>query len=193
MSDIEKVLKIDVPQEITSPALTGRPNSRYTPDVARNILIDIATTPENISDICKKYGTSKQTVSIWRAVNEQFLNAYMRACRYRSIEFADEMHEDFKRLEKDMEDPNADYRKLGIKSVHLDRKYRHKEWWMSKFNRQLFGDKIEVDQNVNINPVKSRETAWTELSGTIQDASYTEGTQQDPGHDVVDDPDGLLE
>ena len=178
MSDTSKVLKIDVPKEITSPALVGRP-SKYTPEIARSVLIDIATTPDNISDICKKYDITKQTLSIWRAVNSQFLDAYMQACKYRSIEFADEMHEDFKRLEKDMDAPDADFRKLGVKSVHLDRKYRHKEWWMSKFNRPLFGDKLEVDQNVNINPVKSRETAWNELSGNVTDAQYTTVEQQD--------------
>lgn len=70
---------------------------------------------------------------------------------------------------------DTDPRILSARSNWFDRKWRHREWLMSKFNRQQFGDKLDIDQTLTVNPSEAREEAWKRA----QQAEYTEYTEPD--------------
>lgn len=152
---------IDVPNTITDNPHTkgGRP-PKYTPELARSILIDIATTAKPIKQIAQAHGVSEQVFFYWRSVSPQFLECCLRANAQRAVTYADKLESDVQKLEAEIEDTDADPRVLNVKSSHFDRKWRHREWLMAKWNRRIFGDKLDIDQTVTVNPSELREQAW---------------------------------
>lgn len=164
-------LDIKPPHQLKPPASTGRPTV-YTKELAQSILIDIATSGETIENIAKKHGINKLTFYRWVLINEAFCNAHLRALENRAIVLSGNITEDLADLAKIVENEDKDPRDRHVRLQYFDKKWNHLQWLMSKYNRKLFGDKLEVDQNVTINPTEAREQAWQQHRAV--EAEYTE-------------------
>jgi hypothetical protein len=151
----------------------GRP-SKYTPELANKILVEIATTTIPVADIAVNCGIPEGTFYAWLSINESFHEEYVRALENRAIVMAAAAERDMLRMDAICNDFNQDPKWQNVQTSWFDRKWRHREWFMSRFNRRLFGDKLEVDQTLTVNPTEAREQAWAIYKEKSEAVEYKE-------------------
>ena len=166
MNDLPKA-----PALIKDTPSTGRPTV-YSKDMADKLLADIATTSDNMDTIVQRYGISKPTFYLWVMINEDFSNCFSRALENRALVYGDTMVSDINELEDYIHNESNDPRIMHARIQLHHRKAGTYQWLMSRYNRQVYGDKLDIDQHVTVEPAKQREEAWTQH--TAEDATYTE-------------------
>jgi hypothetical protein len=149
--------------------------SSYDRNVMQLILIDLASTTDPMYKIIDRYGVPEKTVNWWRAVSGDIAAAWRMAWRSRADLLADQLHKESDELDQVTDDEFSDPRLMMSKLKKFDIKWRHKEWLMGKMNRNHYGDKLAVDNNVTVNNTELRESAWNKYR-TISDAEYTNVT-----------------
>ena len=161
MDTVQSILT-DIPKEIPTDNTRGRPLA-YSPKIAYDILLDVATTSDNIDAITKRYGTTKPTFYHWLMLNEQFLNCYQRALENRAhvmgADYMQELQDLDDYVTKSPDDPREKHARIQVKRA----KYQFGQWLMSKYNRSMYGDKLDVAQTITIEPQQLRTTAWEEI------------------------------
>lgn len=163
----EKELK--VPQIIK----TNYNLQHYNPDIMQAIILDIATTNDSIDDIIAKHGQKKTTVYLWRSISVQLMNAWRAAKRHRTHVIADTYESEVAILDAQVEN-DEDYKRTSNRIRRFDRVWSHNEWFLSRHNRQDYGDKVETDVHMDISPAKARDDAYNAHQGDIppEDAEY---------------------
>ena len=146
--------------------------STYDRDLMRLILIDLASTTDPMYKIVDRYGVSEYALNWWRASSSELAQAWRIAWKSRTDTLADQLHKESDELDQVTDDEESDPRLMMSKIKKFDVKWRHKEWLMGKMNRSHYGDKMEIDNNVNVNNTELREFAWNK-SRAISDAEYT--------------------
>ena len=146
--------------------------SSYNPDIMQSIIIDIATTPDKIETIIKRHGQSTSSVYLWRSLSRPLMDSWRAAVKHRTHIVADKFEEEVAILDDQVENDD-DYKKTSNRIRRFDRVWSHREWQMSRMNRQDFGDKVEVDQNLTVNPAKARDDAYNAFQANPPtDADY---------------------
>ena len=147
------------PVQLKPPAKTGRPTP-YTKKIADNILLQVSTTTKPIAEIANDNGISDPTLYNWIGINQEFFSAYLRALEIRSIAEVAGVDGLLSQLVDYIEHSNVDAREKHVRIQSLRLRIEQIRWKVSKHNRRLYGDKIEVDQQVTINPQDARADAW---------------------------------
>ena len=150
---------IHLPQSLPRKSQYGPP-SKYTPQLAQAILADIATTPNTIEQCCNDHGIDKHTWYAWMSVSADINNAMQRACAAKATVYAHEMALETAEMDILMQNQDIDPRYLNNRSTWYDKKWRWRTWLMERWNRRLYGNKLDIDQTVTVNPSELREQAW---------------------------------
>ena len=146
---------------------------RYNPEIMQSIILDIATTADPVDAIIKKHKQAKTTVYMWRGLSVQLMNAWNHAMKLRTHVKADTFEDDVTTLDTAIDGKDADYRIVGNKIRRFDKVWHHREWFLSRYNRDFFGDKVEVDNNLTISPAKARDDAYNAFQANPPtDADY---------------------
>ena len=181
--DNADVSALTVPEKLTVTKTTRTTIShlsKYNPDKMQKIIQDIATTVIPIEDIIKNQGLKQSSVYWWRALSPQILEAWRVARAHRTHIMADDLEKEISVLRVAVDEQDGDPRVNNNKIRFFDRSWHHKEWQMSKANRRDFGDKMEIDSRVTINPAEARNAAW-EAHRTASPAEYEEVAPPPPG------------
>jgi len=153
----QHIKNLSVPQ-----AVSNYYNSHvaYDQNVVQNIILQVATTSEPVDDIISKNGVKPATLRYWRSLSPELLTSWQAAMSHRAHAIADKLGSDIKDLETTVADEDSDPRQQGNKIRAFDIKWRHREWLMSKINREAYGDKVEVDNNITVSPAAEFAKAW---------------------------------
>jgi len=157
-----------VPQSIKSSIA----KQHYNPVTVQKIIIDVATTMDPVENICKKYNINASTIGIWRMSDSRLMTAWRTAMAARAHAMADKMESEINGLEAIVDNKDEDTRYKATKVKTFDVKWRHREWLMKSINKRDFGDNIQQDINVNVNPVEQRAKAW-QLHQGVKEADVT--------------------
>ncbi len=163
---------IQPPQQLKDKPTTGRPTV-YSKQLAHDILFDIATSSDPLDKIAKKHSITSVTFWRWTLINEQFCNAYIRALENRTLVESDGADAEIAKLLDYINNHDDDPREKHVRTGGIRLKLEHMRWKLSKYNRQLFGDKLEVDQHLTVEPAQERADAWA-LAQQAQDTDYKE-------------------
>jgi hypothetical protein len=158
-------------KELLVPASVKTPFGlqHYDARKMQSIILEIATTTDTIDNIVKRHGLAKTTVYLWRSVSVQLLNTWRTAVRHRTHAVADEFEGEVQILNNQVENDD-NYKRTSNRIRRFDRVWGHRQWFMSRYNRQDFGDKVDIEQNITIAPAKAREEAYT----TFQNAQVAD-------------------
>lgn len=128
----------------------GRP-SDYNEEVASKIIFELSTTRKGLVAICQADGMpSPPTVYRWIHSNESFRNDYARAKEAQAellgeeiLAISDDSDKDtIQTLNGEIENREWTSRsKLRVEA---------RKWLMSKLHPKRFGDKLDIDANVNV-------------------------------------------
>jgi len=160
-------MDIQPPNQLKPTPTTGRP-TKYTPEMANNILLDIATTVTPIDKVSQQHGITDRTLYRWILESEDFCRLYMRALENRALVYASDITQDLSKLKDICDDESKDPRFQNVQTGYFDKKWRHLEWMMERFNRQVFGQKLDIDQHLTVEPQQLRTTAWEEVQAEQQ-------------------------
>ena len=165
---INELDKLSVPQFVGKNVY-----NRYDPDTMLNILKAVATTKDTVNVICDRFGVKENTVYWWRALSDDILKAWKHAMYLRTHILADQIEEEGVKLDQDCDDSSKDPREQTVKIKRYDVRTRHRQWFMSRVNRQDYGDNVQIESNVTITAAETRENAWNKAR-EVQDAIYTD-------------------
>jgi hypothetical protein len=126
-----------------------------------------------MAKIAQKHGITRKTIYYWILINEQFCDAYLRALENRALVYGGEMLEDLGDLERYVQNEENDPRNMHARIQLFHRKSGAYQWLMTKYNRKVFGDKLDVDATVTVQPAEQRAQAW-QIARKLQEAEYTE-------------------
>ena len=132
---IEKLFNdIDLPEDI-SPQKGKK--SKYTPQLAVNLLVDIATDgSRTIEQIANDCGIAGKTVHLWGLYSDMFLQGYHRAQEMRQ----DAKIRDLERLETEMDtyidNEENDTREKGIRIQRYRTRALSRQWEASRLNKR---------------------------------------------------------
>jgi hypothetical protein len=158
-------------KELLVPASVKTPFGfeHYNPRIMQSIIIDIATTKDPVQKIIARHGQASRTVYLWRSVSSQLLQSWRAAMRHRTHTVADDFETEVQTL-NDQVETDDNYKRTSNRIRRFDRVWGHRQWFMSRYNRQDFGDKVDIEQNITIAPAKAREEAYT----TFQNAQVAD-------------------
>jgi transposase-like protein len=158
-------------KELLVPASVKTPFGfqHYDPAIMQRIILDIATSRQPVKQIIKSHGMADGTVYLWRSVSSQLLSAWRAAMRHRTHTVADDFETEVQELNNQVENDD-NYKRTSNRIRRFDRVWGHRQWFMSRYNRQDFGDKVDIEQNITIAPAKAREEAYT----TFQNAQVAD-------------------
>jgi len=174
IDDENFVHNLKVPEYIKTPAHFGN-TSTYNKNIAQQIIIDVASTNKPVDKIAEEYGVAERKLYVWMSISEPLKQVWLRALECRTIVSASSMENDISQLETVCNDRNEDPRYQHALSGSFDRKWRHREWFMAKLNRKLFGDSKDIGVNITVNTVELRQAAWDKHR--VQEAEYTEANE----------------
>lgn len=158
-----ELAKLKVPQKIGAERYV-----RYSADLMSSVIMAVATTKDSIDVICDHLGVKKTTVYWWRAASKEILNAWKYAMYLRTHILAESIESEGETLDEDCDDVTKDPREQTVKIKRFDVRTRHKQWFMSRVNKQDYGDNVQIDSNVTITAAESREKAWTKARDIIE-------------------------
>lgn len=144
-------------------------NFTYNPEKMQSIIIQIATTNIPIEKIITNHDLNVKTVYYWRAVSSPLFSAWRAAMRHRTHAIAERFEPEVEKLDAQVENDD-NYKRTSNRIRRFDRVWSHRQWFMSRYNRQDFGDKVDIEQNITIAPAKAREEAYT----TFQNAQVAD-------------------
>ena len=162
---------IQAPKQLKPTPDTGRPTA-YNQDTAQAILDTIATTDKNVETIAEEHGITARTFCRWLLINEEFCHAYRRAMGNKALILGESITNDIENLKKTVDRDDIDTKWQTNQLGYFDKKWRHLEWFMGKYNREMFGDKLDMTAEVSLQPAQAREEAWKLASR--REAEYTE-------------------
>ena len=134
--------------------------SKYTIQLAVNILVDIATDgSRTIEKICNDNGIAGKTVHLWSLYSEQFLQCYHRAQELRQ----DAKIRDLERLESDLDtyidNEENDTREKGIRIQRYRTRALSRQWEASRLNKR-YQEKTQQDTTITVDHADLRAQAW---------------------------------
>ena len=147
--------------------------TKYNKTMAESLLTTIATQSTTIKEIAENHGITKDTMYRWILINEQFSDSYLHALELRAMVEVDTADSEVADLMHYIDNSNDDPRKVHTKIQGTRIRLEQLRWKASKYNRRVFGDKLEVDQHLTVEPAKERETAWAAHKQAAE-AEYTE-------------------
>ncbi len=169
---IEKLFNdIDLPEAISP--VKGK-QSKYTPQRAVNILVNIATdgsrTIERIANDC---GIDGKTVHLWALYSDMFLLGYHRAQEMRQ----DAKIRDIERLETEL-DTYIDNNENDVreKNIRIQR-YRTRtmtRFWEASRTSARYQEKTQQDTNVTVNQADLRAQAWEQVHNAPKEIPHEE-------------------
>ena len=129
----------------------GRPPIPYDAEIAEAICEEVASSTTYLQDICKSNPLFPciGVVRKWLINNDDFNAMYMRALEQRMLLFADEVLEISDNANADVRivydrrgEPRAEIDGEAIRRSQL--RAENRKWLVSKFNRKIFGDNIDI-------------------------------------------------
>jgi len=132
---------------------TGRP-SKLTEEIKKNIFDCLVVDGLTVDKTCDKCGISKTTFYNWFNDDEEFLNfsARLREVKaHKHIQEADSIIDDIIALDASKEDKEVMKFELNKLRAVYDMKLR----LAGKYNRQVYGEKLDSDVTSNGKEVKS--------------------------------------
>jgi len=119
----------------------GRPTD-YTPELAAKICRAIASNALSIKKLCAKYDDfpHHDTINEWLGIYDSFSDQYLVAKEKQAILIADSLWDKVDNLPAITEEMNK-----------FDREFRYQQWHLSKLAPKQFGDKKQIQQEMNIN------------------------------------------
>lgn len=137
---------------------TGQP-SKYTPELAKKILEELATDSlRTVDKICENNGINKDTMHMWKLYIPAFSDAYYRAKSSRADTDVEELDRELQDLADIIrDDGEMDAREKHVRIQLFHRMMQHKHWTASKLS-----DKYRDTPGVQINIDASgmRAAAW---------------------------------
>ncbi len=143
--------------------------TKYTEEIAGEILKDIANTPDSIETICKKHGIVCKTWYNWISSNREYgingdraplLQWHMRALGYQAVAKFGDIATKQDEIDQIIDNPDIPYRDKDIAIRWFQARSKANEFYIKKANPRLFGDRIEVESTHTIKPADAREQAW---------------------------------
>ena len=135
--------------------MAGR-KSKYNEEVASEILRRFASG-EKLTAICKPDRMpSRITVFNWKSAHPGFAKAYEEATESHTEALLDKLHE----LVMSCDDKSA--KSAKVKADYIT-------WFVSKLNRAKYGDKIDIQHNVNIDISKTLQEAMSRMQSLGHD------------------------
>jgi len=159
-----------LPQFLKEPATTGRP-TKYTPELASTLLIDIATSPDSVYDICKRHGVNEVTINAWKLFDSAFSTAYERARQLRADVLADSGAGDLRKLEEYIYNEENDPRHMHARTGLVRAKIGYAQWWAGKLNPRYADRPTDVTVNIQSD---ARQAAWEARRARATDADSSE-------------------
>jgi len=132
--------------------MKGRPKFEYTEQLANEILEAIATSEKGLHLLCKenKEWPSYRVVYEWIQTKEDFRNKYARAREEQADYLADQIIEIADDSSGDIDYDNEGNERENREFVSRSKlRVEARKWKASKLAPKKYGDKLEVDQNVN--------------------------------------------
>ncbi len=118
-------------------------HTRITKRIANHILHDYANSAEPVEAIMKKVGLCRNRFFSWQAVYPEFADACARARRHRAHSMVEKGAEDFANVEKRLDDPDEDPRKLHVRHNIVRARSEYMLKLAGKYNN-LYADKQEL-------------------------------------------------
>ncbi len=144
---------------------------QYTPQLAKRILIEIATCGNTtIKDICVRNGISSEAFHTWKLYSDILTQAYFHAKRHRQdsqLEHIESLSGD---LEQFINDMDIDPREKHVRINFLRIRQQHTQWTASKLSPRYQDAGTQV--NINIDAGTLRSQAWQQH--TAQEVEYKE-------------------
>lgn len=128
----------------------GRP-TKYTEELANRICEIVATNPEGLPTLCKKFPElpTSETIRVWRWTKQDFSVKYTEAKRFQAeimAESIEEIIEDTKQYTYYDENnvKKLDAGMLGLARLTVD----SRKWHASKLAPKIYGDKQHIETTV---------------------------------------------
>lgn len=122
---------------------------KFTQELFDAICKDIATSSIGLKDVCEKHGVSSVSFYAWIQNDETLLNTYTRAREEQADLLADEI---IKLADDKSGDTQAgEFGEVG-NAANIARsrlQVEARKWVAAKLKPKKYGDKVEVDANVN--------------------------------------------
>lgn len=123
---------------------------KFTQELFESICKDIATSSKGLKDVCEKNGVSSVAFYSWIQNDSQLLNIYTRAREEQADLLADEI---IKLADDKTGDTQAgEFGDVG-NAANIARsrlQVEARKWIAAKLKPKKYGDKVEVESNVNI-------------------------------------------
>lgn len=126
-----------------------------------------------VGKICENLGISTSAFYVWLVVNEEFMDSYLHALETRALVEADEADRALQKLLHYIEHHDDDPREKHVRTVGMRLKMEHMRWKLGKYNRRVFGDKLDMTATVTLQPAEQRSQAWS-LAQQAKTAEYVE-------------------
>ena len=150
----------------------GRP-TKFNEQIAQALIFDIITSCEPVAEITKRHKIAEKTFYLWIHAYDEFRIAYLRALETRAMNEFESVEQELADLEKYVvENDAADPREKHVRIQLARLKTEHRRWRLSKMNRQVFGDKLDMTADVSVQ-VDARDQAWLEIQSRAVDTAYT--------------------
>jgi hypothetical protein len=119
----------------------GRP-TLYTPELGARVCHLISTIPLGIKRICNANPDipSHETIASWKVQHPEFFGQYLAAKDNQATEIVESLWEE-------MEQGVTTNEEIAM----LNLKFRFHQWQLSKLAPKQFGDKKQIQQDMNIN------------------------------------------
>lgn len=123
---------------------------KFTHELFENVCKDIATSSKGLKDICETYGVTSRVFYSWIQQDEELLHKYTRAREEQADLLADEI---IKLADDKTGDTQAgEFGDVG-NAANIARsrlQVEARKWIAAKLKPKKYGDKVEVESNVNI-------------------------------------------
>ena len=123
---------------------------KFTQELFESICKDIATSSKGLKDVCENHGVSSVAFYAWIQNDSQLLNTYTRAREEQADLLADEIIKlaDDKTGDTQVGEFGDVGNAANIARSRLQVEAR--KWIAAKLKPKKYGDKVEVESNVNI-------------------------------------------
>lgn len=160
----------DTDDDQTEETLTGgrRDPVRFSPEICDEICLRMENG-ESLSKICRdEHMPAKGTVAKWAKAYEEFGKQYARAREDLLLHWADQI--------VDIADmTEADQAKVALAKLQIE----SRKWTLAKLMPKVFGDRVQVDGNLNVTTHEDQLRRLEELERAA--AGLPETTEVDGG------------
>ncbi len=123
---------------------------KFTQELFENICKDIATSSKGLKEVCESHGVTSRVFYSWIQKDEALLHIYTRAREEQADLLADEI---IKLADDKTGDTQAgEFGDVG-NAANIARsrlQVEARKWIAAKLKPKKYGDKVEVESNVNI-------------------------------------------